>query len=233
MATASYPMKEHQSPPPAYETQVSGQEAPTNDSAMATAPYPMHNYPDQPPGYQTVANGGYDQVPTNDSAIPNPLFPTKGYPTQPPVQYLPGPPAQSQNVTGVQGLCVDLPPTAQNVEIEFFKQPVKVVCNNCSAYEYTRVVEKINTGGWFWIVLCCCCGIWCLGFMVKCMDGFRIFNHHCQTCGKKIGAYRPSFSAGKILLLILLAVFTVMLVAVVVYAELAKLQKNRGSYPYY
>jgi len=182
----------------------------------------MNGDPDQPPGYKSAV--GNRQASKNDSAIPTAANPTKDYPVQPPVQYLPRPAAQPQGFTGVQGIRGDLLPTAQNVQIEFFKEPVKVACNDCSAYEFTRVEKKINSGGWIWVI-CCICAIWPLAFMVKCMDGFRVFTHHCSSCGKEIGSYAPSFGPGKLFLLILVPVIAVMVVAFAAYIQL----KNMGK----
>ena len=101
--------------------------------------------------------------------------------------------------------------------VEFRQHPIKVTCPNCSSFNFTRVDDKINSEGWLWCILCCCCGIWLLSFLVKCMDGFREFNHYCQTCGKKMASYSPSFSPGSIVLLIVLALLAVTLIGFACY----------------
>ena len=102
-------------------------------------------------------------------------------------------------------------------QVEFKKHPEKVICSNCSFYDYTRVEDKINSEGWLWCILCCCCGIWLLSFLVKCMDGFREFHHYCARCGKKLATYRPKFSSGSIILLIILAFLAVTLIGFACY----------------
>jgi uncharacterized protein (DUF983 family) len=52
------------------------------------------------------------------------------------------------------------------------------------------------------------------------MDGFREFNHYCQHCGKPVASYKPSFTPGYIVLLILLSLLAVALVGLVVYFQI-------------
>ena len=108
-----------------------------------------------------------------------------------------------------------IPSTLYNVE--FRKHPISVTCPNCSSFQETRVEDKINSEGWLWCILCCCCGFWLLSFLVKCMDGFREFHHYCPRCGKKLASYCPKFSAASIVLLIILSLSTVILIGFACY----------------
>lgn len=202
----------------------------SDDSDYPSAPpAPPAVYQDKPPSYDEAISG---KAPAPDAVgftYPNqPGLQNKGEYCPSVPQYGPGPPpayasgyTQGQHVLlqegdGYhQGISSATMPSMN--EVEFKKHPEKVTCSNCSFYDYTRVEDKINSEGWLWCILCCCCGIWLLSFLVKCMDGFREFHHYCARCGKKLATYRPKFSSGSIILLIILAFLAVTLIGFACY----------------
>ena len=121
-----------------------------------------------------------------------------------------------------------LPPTipVQNVETVFEKRPIKALCQNCSSYDYTRVEDKINSEGWLWCILCCFCGIWLLSFLVKCMDGFREFNHYCQRCGNRMANYKPRFNSASVVLLLVLSLLSIFVVVFIYYFRMLRKEAN-------
>ena len=122
-------------------------------------------------------------------------------------------------------LTPELPCNLSEEVVEFREDPVKAKCKYCFAYEYTRVEQKINSEGWMWCILCFCCGIWLLSFLVKCMDGFREWTHYCQSCNRKIATYSPAFTPASRLFLILLALFALTVFGFAVYLRLLGPQK--------
>lgn len=120
--------------------------------------------------------------------------------------------------------------TSVEAQVEFKKDPVQARCKSCFAYEYTRVHESVSSGGWVWCILCFSVGIWPFSFMVKCMDGFRTWNHYCPRCQKQLSTYSPSFTAGARLLLSLLAMFTIFVVGFIVYSKMAMREYRRNYF---
>lgn len=189
-----------------------------NPSAPSSLPAPYPGFQDAPPSYDEAVLGKSKQ---SDGQGPPPYpnqpgLPIKGEFHVPVTQFGPGPPTQPPEFAEVPGVyqtvCAD-----GNEDDEFRKRPIKARCQNCGNYNFTRVDERINSEGWLWCILCCCCGIWLLSLLVKCMDGFREFNHYCTQCGKKVASYSPNFTAMNIVLLIVLALLAVTLIGFACY----------------
>ena len=138
------------------------------------------------------------------------------------------PPLYQPNLTTASA---GLPPSipVQNVEIVFEKRSIKAICQNCSSYDYTRVEDKINSEGWLWCILCCFCGIWLLSFLVKCMDGFREFNHYCQRCGNRIANYKPRFNSASVVLLLVLSLLSIFVVVFIYYFRMLRKEANAAT----
>lgn len=96
-----------------------------------------------------------------------------------------------------------------NQPISFGKEPVRAKCQHCTAEIFTRVDNRISSGGKCWAILCCCLGSWLLSFLVLCMDGFKEFTHFCPSCNRYLATYNPTFSGGAILGLILLTILVI------------------------
>ena len=88
-----------------------------------------------------------------------------------------------------------------NAELEDIS--VKITCTNCLKEISTRVVSGVSPNGYFWAILCCCCGSWLLSLFVCCMKGFKEFVHCCPSCNAIIGTYRPKHPPHHIFLLLL------------------------------
>jgi len=193
------------------------EQAPTNELGVSLAP-PYPGYQDAPPSYDEAILGKEKESEEGQSNYPRqPGLPFKSDYSVPVTQFGPGPSAQPHNFAAVPGIHPPIPEEIVEAYEEFGKRPIKAICQNCSSYDFTRVEDKINSEGWLWCILCCCCGIWLLSVLVKCMDGFREFNHYCQQCGKKIASYSPSFTPGSIVLLIVLSFLAVALIGFACY----------------
>ena len=103
-----------------------------------------------------------------------------------------------------------------NQPITYGKDPVRTKCQNCFAEIFTRVDNRITSGGKLWAIFCCCFGSWLLSLMVFCVDGFREFIHLCPSCNRYIATYKPKFSGGAIVGLVFMSFLVVALQILVV-----------------
>ena len=108
---------------------------------------------------------------------------------------------------------------------------VMVKCKQCRRENFTKVESKVHSDGIAWAILCCCCGSWLLSLLVICMNGFREFSHYCPSCNAVIGTYKPKFSGGQIVMLVLLTIgmiiIMVLVITFVIMPELKELKNMR------
>ena len=112
---------------------------------------------------------------------------------------------------GGNAYVVQMQPVDINQPISFGKDPVRTKCQNCFAEIFTRVDNRITSGGKFWAIFCCCFGSWLLSLMVFCVEGFREFIHLCPSCNRYIATYKPKFSGGAIVGLVFMSFLVVAL----------------------
>ena len=70
--------------------------------------------------------------------------------------------------------------------------PALTTCPKCNLQVTTNVEKKLDTNGWFWVICCCCSGMF--SFLVLCVNCFWKYNHFCPRCSTKIATYSPKAS---------------------------------------
>ena len=123
-----------------------------------------------------------------------------------------------------RSLAIDdsVPVPRYDVEIsKLGKDPVRRRCNNCRMTQFTRVDSGVSANGKVWATLCCIFLSWILSLLVLCMDGFREYRHYCPSCNVLLGTYAPKFSAGQIILLVLLTCVFITLAIFVIYVKIS------------
>ena len=98
--------------------------------------------------------------------------------------------------------------------------PALTTCPKCNLQVTTNVEKKLDTNGWFWVIICCCCYLF--SFLVLCVNCFWKYNHFCPRCSTKIATSSPRASCRVkcILSLIGLLGFIICLMVLFVYAYL-------------
>ena len=91
----------------------------------------------------------------------------------------------------------------QEIEEKLKANSVKIRCVRCYSDNFTRVEKKGLETGNICGILCSCFGS-CYGiYLILFREGFTEYIHYCPACHSLIGTYKPTFSKGLTLLLVL------------------------------